>query len=104
MKKTISLTLICILSLPTLFGLNHFIFEDHVVCHDQEIHFHQLEIGCSTCDFIRTSFDYNYNDFEYLDTKHSFFHQNITVQTDIITSHYFNYFYLRGPPSNYSLS
>jgi len=104
LKKTISLFLVSVLSLPTILGLNHIIHEDHNICHEQQIHFHQYEIDCSTCDFIRISFDYNSNEFEYSETNDSFFHEIKTVQTGILTSFYFNSFYLRGPPSNYFLS
>ena len=44
--------------------LNSLILEDHIVCHDQEIHFHKAEIDCSTCDFVRVSFDYNSSQFD----------------------------------------
>ena len=104
LKKIISLFFVSLLCLPSILGLNHVIHGDHSICHEQQIHFHEYEIDCSTCDFIRISFDYNSNEFEYSKTNYSFFHENITVQTGILTSFYFNSFYLRGPPSNYIFS
>ena len=105
MKKIISLFFVFILSLPTLFGLNHFISEDHIVCHDQEIHFHEKEIECSTCDFLRLNFDYSSNEFKYSTTRLIAPKEVIIIiKSETPTSFFINYFYLRGPPSNYLLS
>jgi len=103
-KKFLSILLICILSLPTIFGLNHFLSEEHIVCNDQQVHIHQSELDCSTCDFIRISFDYNSNDFEYSENYFFFLQENIILQTETPSLFFINYFYLRGPPSNYSFS
>ena len=104
MKKTISLFLLCILSLPTLFGLNHVISEDHIVCHDQKTHFHEKEIECSTCDFLRLNFDYKSNEIKYSYNQLFFSKEVIIVQKNTPTFSFINCFYLRGPPSNYLLS
>jgi hypothetical protein len=103
-KKIISLFFVFILSLPILFGLNHFISEDHIVCHDQEIHFHEKEIECSTCDFLRLNFDYKSNEIEYSYNQLFFSKEVIIVQKKTPTFSFVNCFYLRGPPSNYLLS
>ena len=100
MKKFLSILLICILSLPTIFGLNHFLSEEHIVCNDQQVHIHQYELDCSTCDFIRISFDYNSNDFEYSENYFSFHQENIIVRKEIFFSYFFNAFDSRGPPAN----
>ena len=104
MKKFLSFFLTGVLIFPTFFGLYHYTHEDHQICHEKSLHFHELEIECSTCDFIRISFDYNFNDFEYLDNSFSFFQENIIIKSETPTSFFINYFYLRGPPSNYLLS
>ncbi|MDB2567572.1 hypothetical protein N9X56_03320, partial [Flavobacteriaceae bacterium] len=61
MKKVISLILIGILSLPSIFGLNHFLYEDHSTCSEQTLHFHEAEIDCCTCDFVRLDIEFNSN-------------------------------------------
>ena len=59
MKSIISFILIGILSLPSVFGLNHFLYEEHVTCSEQNLHFHEVEIDCCTCDFIRLDIEFN---------------------------------------------
>ena len=63
MKNIISLILIGILSLPSVFGLNHFLFEDHFECFEENVHFHETEIDCCTCDFIRLDIEYSSDNF-----------------------------------------
>ena len=100
MKRILSILLIVILSLPSIFGLNHFLNEDHVFCNEQGIHFHEYEIECSTCDFIRLNSNYNSNSFEYLDNQFSFSHKLIFFYNDEYFSSLINYFESRGPPTN----
>ena len=66
MKRVISLILIGILSLPTIFGLNHYLFEEHVVCSEENAHFHEAEISCSTCDFLRANSEFSSEDSTFL--------------------------------------
>ena len=104
MKKIISIFLLTLLSFPSFIGLHHFVNEDHTLCNEQKVHLHAQELDCFTCEYIRISFDYNFNDFEYLDNSFSFFHENIIIKSETPTSFFINYFYLRGPPSDYLLS
>ena len=104
MKKIISIFLLTLLSFPSFIGLHHLVNEDHTLCNEQKVHLHEQELDCFTCEYIRISFDYNFNDFEYLDNSFSFFHENIIIKSETPTSFFINYFYLRGPPSNYLLS
>ena len=100
MKRILSFLLICILSLPSIFGLSHFIYEDHIVCNELEVHIHQSELDCSTCDFIRISFDYYSNKIEYSDIQFYSSQRQITVQSEIYFSRFINAFDSRGPPAN----
>ena len=99
-KRILSFLLIYILSLPSIFGLSHFIYEDHIVCNELEVHIHQSELDCSTCDFIRISFDYNSNKIEYSDIQFYSSQRQITVQREIYFSRFINAFDSRGPPAN----
>ena len=58
-----SFILIGILSLPSFFGLNHFLYEKHDLCSEQNLHFHEVEIDCCTCDFIRLDIESGSLDF-----------------------------------------
>ena len=68
MKKFYSFFLSVLIILPSIVSFAHHIFEEHKVCTETEIHFHQDEINCSTCfvlNNIENSFtsltDFNYN-------------------------------------------
>ena len=68
MKKFYSFFLLVLLILPSIISFAHHIFEEHKVCTETEIHFHQDEINCSTCFVLNNtenSFtsltDFNYN-------------------------------------------
>ena len=98
MKKVISLILIGILSLPSIFGLNHFLYEDHSTCSDQTLHFHEVEIDCCTCDFVRLDIEFNSNTNNYSFNEFSTNYKNNTTYNYIVFSNYLNYFDSRGPP------
>ena len=100
MKRSLSLLLIVTLSLPSLFGLHHYLSEDHNFCYEQEIHFHQDEIECSTCDFVRLNFDYDNNSFDYLENQFIPDQKLITVNKKVFFSRFKNPFGSRAPPSN----
>ena len=68
MKKFYSFFLSVLLILPSIISFAHHVFEEHKVCTETEIHFHQDEINCSTCFVLNNtenSFtsltDFNYN-------------------------------------------
>ena len=104
MKKILSIFLLILLSFPSFIGLHHLVNEDHTLCNEQKVHLHEQELDCFTCEYIRISFDYNFNDFEYFDDSFSFFHEKIIIKSEKPSLFFINYFYLRGPPSNYLLS
>ena len=98
MKKVISIILIGILSLPSIFGLNHFLSEDHFTCSEQNLHFHEAEIDCCTCDFVRLDIEFNSNINNYSFNDFSINYKNNTTYNYIVFSNYLNYFDSRGPP------
>jgi hypothetical protein len=99
-KNIISLVLIGILSLPSAFGLNHFLFEDHFECFEENVHFHETEIDCCTCDFIRLDIEYSSDNFNYSFNDFSAFYKQDFTYNEIIFSNFSTYFDSRGPPLN----
>jgi len=97
-KKIISLILVGILSLPSVFGLNHVLFEKHAVCVEQNSHFHEAEIHCSTCDFIRLNIEFNSEDYSNSFGEYLTYLNKKTSYNQIISSNFFVYFDSRGPP------
>ena len=57
MKFFISIFLLLILNLPTAVGLLHLLEDDHNHCEDQSLHYHKIELECSTCDYLRVVAD-----------------------------------------------
>jgi len=99
-KRILSFVLIVILSLPSIFGLNHFLNEDHIVCNEQQTHIHELEIDCLTCDYLRKSFDYSSNEFENLESNFLNIAEYKIFLREIFSSNFINGFDSRGPPAN----
>ena len=98
MKSIISFILIGILSLPSVFGLNHFLYEEHVTCSEQNLHFHEVEIDCCTCDFIRLDIEFNSDNNNYSFNEFPTNYKYNTTYNYIVFSNYLNYFESRGPP------
>ena len=98
MKSIISFILIGILSLPSVFGLNHFLYEEHVTCSEQNLHFHEVEIDCCTCDFIRLDIEFNSDNNNYTFNEFPTNYKYNTTYNYIVFSNYLNYFDSRGPP------
>ena len=100
MKRILSILLIVILSLPSIFGLNHFLNEDHIVCNEQQTHIHELEIDCLTCDYLRKSFDYSSNEFKNSESNFLNIAEYKIFLREIFSSNFINGFDSRGPPAN----
>ena len=98
MKSIISFILIGILSLPSVFGLNHFLYEEHVTCSEQNLHFHEVEIDCCSCDFIRLDIEFNSDNNNYSFNEFPTNYKYNTTYNYIVFSNYLNYFDSRGPP------
>ncbi|MDA9319147.1 hypothetical protein N9Q53_01815 [Flavobacteriaceae bacterium] len=98
MKSIINFILIGILSLPSVFGLNHFLYEEHVTCSEQNLHFHEVEIDCCTCDFIRLDIEFNSDNNNYSFNEFPTNYKYNSTYNYIVFSKYLNYFDSRGPP------
>ena len=68
MKKFYSFFLSVLIILPSIVSFAHHIFEEHKVCTETKIHFHQDEINCSTCFVLSHSensfisyYEFNYS-------------------------------------------
>ena len=57
MKLFYSTFLVLILNLPAAVGLIHLFEDDHIHCEDQSLHYHKIELECSTCDYLRVVAD-----------------------------------------------
>ncbi len=100
MKKIISLILIAILSLPSIFGLNHYLKEDHNFHFEETTHFHEGEINCSVCDYARLSIEFKTDDYNYSIKEYTFSKARNTFYNQINFSIFSTYFDSRGPPFN----
>ncbi len=97
MKKFYSFFLSVLLILPSIVSFAHHIFEEHKVCTETEIHFHQNEINCSTCFVLNNTensftsyeeFNYNLVSIDELVIDLSEYHKSNNLRT----------FNLRAPP------
>lgn len=97
MKKFYCFFLSVLLLLPSIVGFVHNFFEDHKICTETEIHFHQDEINCNTC-FLLSNTDNSF-------TSYSEFNFNLVIIDELVIDLYENHesnslrtFNLRAPP------
>ena len=97
MKKFYSFFLSALLILPSIVSFAHHVFEDHKICTETEIHFHQNETNCSTC-FLLSNIDNSF-------TSYSEFNFNLVLIDELVIDLYENHksnslrtFNLRAPP------
>ena len=100
MKKFYSIFLICVLAIPTLFGIEHIFSEEHIICDEVELHVHELENHCSVCYFFNTNYDDSFVDFEKKDNQIIAIASPTIVNTKLYSTNLLFYFDSRGPPSN----
>ena len=62
MKKFYSFFLSVIIILPSIVSFAHHVFEEHKVCTETEIHFHQDEINCTLC-FVLNNTENSFNSY-----------------------------------------
>ena len=102
MKFINSTFLVLILNLPNLIGIAH-IFEDnhHDSCEELSVHFHKKEFECSTCDYLRISFEteIDQNHFTNISVSKNF--TDSFVYEYLVHSIFFSFFDRRGPPTNF---
>ena len=97
MKKFYSFFLSVLIILPSIASFAHHVFEDHKVCTETEIHFHQDEINCSTC-FVLNNAENSY-------TSYTEFNYNLVLIDELVIdsieypkSKNLRTFNLRAPP------
>ncbi len=97
MKKFYSFFLSCLIILPSIVNFAHHIFEEHEVCTEAKIHFHQNEIDCSTC-FVLNNTENSY-------TSYTEFNYKLVLIDELVIDLYKNHksnnlrtFNLRAPP------
>ena len=97
MKKFYSFFLTVLIVLPSIVSFAHHVFEDHKVCSETEIHFHQDEINCSTC-FVLNNIDNSF-------TSYTEFNYNLVLIDELVIdsieypkSNNLRTFNLRAPP------
>ena len=73
--------------------------QDHQICQEQNLHFHELEIECSTCDFIRISLDYKDSQIDFSYNQFIDVNKNIIPLKETYFNRLFNIFDNRAPPS-----
>jgi hypothetical protein len=99
LKSILSILFVFLLSLPNLISLEHF-FDDshHQVCVEGKVHFHEKELVCVSCEFVR-----NFKVFK-LDKKYISFNDNQSFSVNFIdrnliySSQCFLISFSRGPP------
>jgi len=96
-KKFSTFFLSVLLILPSIISFVHHVFEEHKVCTETEIHFHQDEINCSTCFIL------NNTDNSFIIQKE--FNYNLVLIDELVIDLYRNHksnnlrtFNLRAPP------
>ena len=62
MKKFYSFFLSVIIILPSIVSFAHHVFEEHKVCTETEINFHQDEINCTLC-FVLNNTENSFNSY-----------------------------------------
>ena len=97
MKKFYSFFLSVLIILPSIASFAHHVFEDHKVCTETEIHFHQDEINCTTC-FVLNNAENSY-------TSYIEFSYNLVLIDELVIdsieqpkSNNLRTFNLRAPP------
>ncbi|MFL2643842.1 MAG: hypothetical protein ACJ0NI_05115 [Flavobacteriaceae bacterium] len=100
MKKFYSIFLICVLAIPTLFGIEHIFSEEHIICDEVELHVHELENHCSICYFFNTNYDDSFVDVKKQDRKSNTIDSPTIVYTKLYSINFLFHFDSRGPPSN----
>jgi len=99
-KKFYSIFLICVLAIPTLFGIEHIFSEEHIICDEVELHVHELENHCSVCYFFNTNYDDSFVDVKKQDRKSNTIDSPTIVYTKLYYGNFLFHFDSRGPPSN----
>lgn len=97
MKKFYCFFLSVLLLLPSIVGFVHHVFEDHKICTETEIHFHQDEINCNTC-FLLSNTDNSFNVYTEFSFSLVLIDELVIVLYENHKSNSLRTFNLRAPP------
>lgn len=97
-QPILSTIFLLILALPMAVKTIHISGSNqHVVCHDHTLHFHESYHECSICDFYFTSDDY-ISDTTWLQDLEGFCRTSVKTPATPLRSVDFTSFLLRAPP------
>ena len=100
MKFFISIFLLLTLNLPTAVGLLHLLEDDHNHCEDQSLHYHKIELECSTCDYLRVVADneLHNNDLLLVFLEKKYIFEDLLYNET--SENFIELYYSRGPPQS----
>ena len=97
MKKFYSFFLSVLIILPSIVSFAHHIFEEHKVCTETEIHFHQDEINCTTC-FLLNNTENSFNSYTEFNYNLVLIDELVIDSIEYLKSNNLRTFNLRAPP------
>lgn len=97
MKKFYSFFLSVLIILPSIVSFAHHIFEEHKVCTETEIHFHQDEINCTTC-FVLNNTENSFTSYTEFNYNLVLIDELVIDSIEYLKSNNLRTFNLRAPP------
>ena len=97
MKKFYSFFLSVIIILPSIVSFAHHVFEEHKVCTETEIHFHQDEINCTLC-FVLNNTENSFNSYTEFNYNLVSIDELVIDLLENLKSNNLRTFNLRAPP------
>jgi len=96
-KKFYSFFLSVLIILPSIVSFAHHIFEEHKVCTETEIHFHQDEINCTTC-FVLNNTENSFTSYTEFNYNLVLIDELVIDSIEYLKSNNLRTFNLRAPP------
>ena len=97
MKKFYSFFLSVLIILPSILSFAHHVFEEHKVCTETEIHFHQDEINCTTC-FVLNNTENSFTSYTEFNYNLVLIDELVIDSIEYLKSNNLRTFNLRAPP------
>tara|TARA_B100002051_G_scaffold98915_1_gene94424 strand:+ start:310 stop:609 length:300 start_codon:yes stop_codon:yes gene_type:complete len=96
-KKFYSFFLSVLIILPSIVSFAHHVFEEHKVCTETEIHFHQDEINCTTC-FVLNNTENSFTSYTEFNYNLVLIDELVIDSIEYLKSNNLRTFNLRAPP------
>tara|TARA_B100000614_G_scaffold251531_1_gene263203 strand:+ start:181 stop:480 length:300 start_codon:yes stop_codon:yes gene_type:complete len=96
-KKFYSFFLSVLIILPSIVSFAHHVFEEHKVCSETEIHFHQDEINCTTC-FVLNNTENSFTSYTEFNYNLVLIDELVIDSIEYLKSNNLRTFNLRAPP------